>query len=91
MAVKFRVLERTDPFLQDYSHPPKEMQRRVDQAIRRLFVNLGHPSLRVRKMQGAPGIWEASVTDAYRMTFEIVEGGILRLRRVGTHDILKTP
>lgn len=91
MAVKFKGIERTDPFLQDYGKLPREIQSRVDKAIQMLFENLHHPSLRAKKIQGAYGIWEARVTDAYRLTFEIIEGGILRLRRAGPHDILKTP
>jgi len=91
MAVRFKGIERTDPFLQDYDDLPPLIQRRVEEAIQLLFENLRHPSLRVKKIQGALDIWEARVTDAYRMTFEIVEGGILRLRRVGTHNILKSP
>lgn len=91
MAVKFQGIERTEPFVQDYIHLPREIQRRVDRAIEQLFMNLRHPSLQAKKLKGASRIWEARVTDAYRMTFEIAEGGILRLRRVGTHDILKTP
>jgi mRNA-degrading endonuclease RelE of RelBE toxin-antitoxin system len=91
MVVKFKEIERTDPFLQDYDELPQETQSRVDKAIQLLFENLSHPSLHAKKIQGVSDIWEARVTDAYRLTFEIAEGGILRLRRVGTHDILKHP
>ena len=46
---------------------------------------------RLQKMQPiSRGIFEARVTRAYRMTFQ-VEGADLILRRVGTHDILRTP
>lgn len=91
MAVRFQGIERTDPFASDYRRLPTTIQRRVEKAIRLLFNDLDHPSLRAKKIQGAEGIWEARVTAAYRMTFEIAEGGILRLRRVGTHEILTSP
>ncbi len=34
--------------------------------------------------------WEGRITKNYRFTFQI-EGEICILRRIGTHDILKTP
>jgi len=47
-----------------------------------------YPSLRTKKMRGSGEIWEASVTMAYRITFQWV-GKTLILRRIGTHDVLK--
>jgi mRNA interferase RelE/StbE len=87
----FRYIDRTDSFLKDYGNLPKDIQERVEKAISLLVDNLRHPSLRARKIQSAKGIWEASVTMSYRMTFKILKEGILQLRRVGTHDILKIP
>lgn len=53
----------------------------------------GHPSLRVRRMRGYPRVWELSVSQNYRITFEWsqTETGerTAILRRVGIHDILK--
>jgi len=47
-----------------------------------------HPSLRVKKMEGAKHVWEMSVTRNYRITFQR-EGNIVLLRNIGTHDMLK--
>ena len=47
-----------------------------------------HPSLRVKKMVGTPGIWEMRVTKDYRITFQR-DGNVVLLRNIGTHDILK--
>jgi len=91
MAVRSQGIERTDPFASDYRALPSEVRRRIDKAIRLLFNDLNHPSLRAKKIQGAAGIWEARGSDAYRLTFEIAKGGMLRLRRVGTHDVLTSP
>jgi len=55
----------------------------------RLVQNPSYPSLRVKKMQGLDDVWEASVTMSYRITFQRA-GDTLILRRIGTHDILKT-
>jgi mRNA-degrading endonuclease YafQ of YafQ-DinJ toxin-antitoxin module len=40
-------------------------------------------------MKGLEGIWEASVSMSYRITYELA-GDTLILRRIGTHGILKT-
>ncbi|MBI4025676.1 MAG: hypothetical protein HY360_11900, partial [Verrucomicrobia bacterium] len=51
-----------------------------------LFVaNPRYPSLHVKKMEGAPDIWELRVSIHYRITFQFVQEGVL-LRRVGTLD-----
>lgn len=46
--------------------------------------------LRVKKMQGHKGIWEASVDMSNRITFEYGNDEII-LRANCNHDILKTP
>jgi len=83
--VKFCVL-RT--FQDDYRKLPVEIQNRFDKAIRLFAANLRHPSLRVKKMKGTAGIWEASVTIAYRFTFNW-EADVVTLRRIGTDSILE--
>lgn len=83
-------IERTDSFKKDYQGLSEEIRERVEKAIQLLLTNPRYPSLRTKKVQGTRGIREASVTLKYRMTFEREEQ-VLRLRRVGTHDILKTP
>ncbi len=55
-----------------------------------LLENPRHPSLRIKKMEDPRQIWEASITKSYRFTFQIQRDTYL-LRRIGTHDILKTP
>ena len=49
-----------------------------------------HPSLRVKRIKGNDVLWELSITMNYRLTFE-VQGEWVILRRIGTHDILRTP
>ena len=77
-------------FLRDYQSLPAEIQRRVDKQIRLLLENPRHQSLRARKMEGYPGIYEARITQHYRLTYTIA-GDTCHLRRIGTHDVLKTP
>jgi mRNA interferase RelE/StbE len=77
-------------FLRDYDQLDAQLQRRVDQQIALLLRNPRHPSLRVHKMEGYTEIYEARVTKGYRLTFQLRDDTCI-LRRIGTHDILKTP
>lgn len=80
----------TERFRRDYLRLPSHLQDQTDQKLQLLLGNPRHPSLRVRKMQGVPKVWELRVTEGYRLTFQIEGDGYL-LRRVGTHDILRIP
>ena len=80
----------TKPFKRDYQGLPKNIQKQIDEQITRLLDNPKHPSLRIKKMEGRQSIWEARITEGYRMTFQ-VDGDTYLLRRAGTHDILKRP
>lgn len=84
------LLVRTERFRKDYRRVPPEIRERVAKALEQFVSNPRHLSLRVKKMEDAPGIWELRVSDNYRITFQFLEGGAL-LRRLGTHDILRHP
>lgn len=81
----FRVLST---FQRDFNSLPRKIQKQFEKAIRLFEENPRHPALRVKKMEGTGGIWEARVTQSYRFTFNW-ESGVVTLRRIGTHDILK--
>jgi len=84
-------LSFSKPFARDYRALPKEIRTAVDEALRRLLDDPRHPSLRVKKMQPrARGIFEGRVSRGYRFTFE-VQGDVYLLRRVGAHDVLRSP
>ena len=83
-------LLRTERFQKDFRGLPGDVQERAVKALALLAANRRHPSLQVKKMEGAPGVWELRVSDNDRMTFHVVEEGVL-LRRIGTHDILRRP
>jgi len=72
-------------FLRGYRKLPEQIRAATDRKLLLLEQNPGHPSLRVKKVTGTAGIWEASVTMKYRMTFEIHEERIV-LRVIGEHD-----
>jgi hypothetical protein len=55
-----------------------------------------HPSLRIRKMQGRPGIWEGHVTLQYVFTFHVEKDPdtsetIYVFRNIGSHEIYRNP
>jgi hypothetical protein len=57
----------------------------TDRKLLLLEQNPGHPSLRIKKVAGTAGIWEASITMKYRVTFEMHRDRIV-LRVIGEHD-----
>lgn len=83
-------LVTTQPFEKDYTALPRDIQEQIDKKLTLFVRDPRHPSLRVKKMEGFSGIWEGSVTKGYRFTFQI-ERETYILRRIGTHDILRTP
>lgn len=78
----------TQTFYRDLLCLPAGIQERVWKAIDILSGDPHHPSLRVKKLKGTEGIWEARISRGYRLTFEM-KGDTYILRRVGTHGILK--
>jgi len=81
---------RTERFQKDARRLPAEVLERLGPALERLVGNPRHPSLRVKKMEGAADIWELRVSNNYRVTFQYCEGGVI-LRCVGTHHTLRHP
>lgn len=80
----------TEPFKKDYKRLPSEVQERAVQTLRKFSENSRHPSLHIKKMEGAKDVWELRVSDNYRVTFQFVQTGVL-LRRIETHNILRQP
>ena len=64
---------------------PAEIKKSLKAKLELMAENPRHPSLRVKKMQGQEGIFEASVHMGIRMTWQYTEDGIL-LRNIGEHD-----
>ncbi len=90
----------TEPFWKAYAQLPPRVKEQARQAFR-LFQQGAenppfHPSLRIRKMQGHPNIWEGHITLEYVFTFHIEEDPdtgetIYVFRNIGTHDIYRRP
>lgn len=83
-------LEFATSFEPDYRSLPRQLQATLEKKLGMLLVNSRHPSLRVKKMEGFAGIFEARFSKGYRFTFQKVEYGYF-IRRAGSHDILRNP
>ena len=83
------ILERTERFKRDFQSLPDPIRRRTEKQLTLLLQNPRHPSLRIKKLEGTSDIWEGRITRKYRFTFQMLEDRCI-LRRVGSHDILKT-
>ena len=83
-------IQTTKPFDRDYDSLPQGLKQRTNKQFTLLLENPRHPSLRIKKIKGHPTMWEGRITESYRFTFQIV-GETYLLRRIGTHEILRTP
>jgi len=93
--------QRTPRFDADYDRLTPDQRQRFLVAIRRFVKDLNagrtpRPGLRVKTVQGEPGVLELTFSPNGRATFEF--GAELRpgqrhviWRRVGTHDVLDQP
>lgn len=87
---RIKRIDLTRPYEKAFARLPKNIRETTYEKLELFQENPFHPSLRVKRIQGTKTIWEMSVNMNYRITFEFLEEGVL-LRKIGTHDILKTP
>jgi hypothetical protein len=87
-------------FWEAYAVLPSEVKQQAREAFRRFQEGAEHPpfhpSLRIRRMQGHPGIWEGHITLQYVFTFHIEQDSasgelIYVFRNIGTHEIYRRP
>ena len=85
-------IRRTERFKEAFKKLDFKLRKKVEKALRLFCQNPYHPSLHTKKMQGVDNIWEVRVDIHYRFTFDLIEGGIYRLRNLDNHDeCLKNP
>ena len=65
------------------------MQEAIAECIQRLSEDPTHPGLNVHRVQGAPGVWEAYIDQANRLTFHYDDDGRIVLRNHCNHSIVK--
>jgi mRNA-degrading endonuclease YafQ of YafQ-DinJ toxin-antitoxin module len=89
-----RVLRPLKRFYKDLSSLPNDLQDKVWEKLALFVEDPQHPSLGVHKIKGTENIWELSVTRSVRITYtpEYTKNEVVyHLRRVGFHDILRSP
>jgi hypothetical protein len=96
------TFERLARFDREFRRMPRELQRAFLAALP-LFIDALRakppafpPSLRVKRVQGADGVWEMTFASDGRATFAYGDERIageshVIWRRVGTHDVLSEP
>ena len=84
-------IARTARFKRAYRRLNQRQRRVVEKTLSFLVNNIRHPSLRVKKIEGTKGIWEARASKSIRLSFEFRDDTLI-LRNVGDHDeVLKGP
>ena len=88
-------IERTEQFVRDYRGLAPVDRQRIDRALRRFLADPSLPGLRFGKLAGrqdAEGhdIWYFRASQSLRLTCAR-SGDRVILRRVGHHDIERTP
>ena len=76
---------RTERFRRGYKKLMPQEEEQAKLAILPQAENPQHPSLQVKKMLGAGGLWEARYSRGGRMTFAM-DGEAVMLRNIGEHD-----
>jgi mRNA interferase RelE/StbE len=74
-------------FKKQYNALPHEIRQAFNEKLVLFLADMHHPSLRVKKIQGAQNRREGFVTMKYRFTFHFDEDRVV-FRTIGTHDIL---
>lgn len=78
-------IARTVRFKKAWKELDEDEKELARKAITNLANDMRYPALRVKKIQGAKGIWEARASRSLRITFQVV-GDLVILRNIGHHD-----
>lgn len=78
-------IARTENFKTAWRRLAEKDKRSARKAIENLIVNMDYPSLRVKRIKGTNGIWEARASRTLRITFQL-DSDIITLRNIGHHD-----
>lgn len=83
-------LQRSARFTKQFQRLSKDdprLLRQVEKTIQYLLrFPPAHPALRMKRIQGTPGIYECSVNMDIRVTFEFLDPETILLRNIDHHD-----
>lgn len=68
-----------------YKDLPRHIKNKADRQFKRILLDFKYPSLRVKKMKGYQGIFEARIDRNYRFAFSL-HGVIIYIHTLGLHD-----
>ncbi len=77
-------------FKRELTKKPPALAGAITECVVRLGENTLHPSLQTHPVRGNPGVFEAYVDKANRITFHYSDGKIV-LRKHCNHSILRRP
>jgi mRNA-degrading endonuclease RelE of RelBE toxin-antitoxin system len=60
-------------FDRDFNQLPTDIKKQADKQLKMLVQNLRYPSLRAKKYDESRDIWQARITDNYRLYFKIID------------------
>ena len=81
-------VEVTEKFRRVARKKELPLRRAIARCVELLADNPRHPGLEAHPVQGAPGVWEAYVDRANRVTFHY-DGQRIVMRNNCNHDIIK--
>ena len=76
----------TARFKRDYRKAATDVQERTDKALKFLLSDLQHPSLRAKIVDERRRIWQARVSDSWRIQFQIADDSLLVLQLFSHKD-----
>jgi hypothetical protein len=77
-------------FKRELERKPAGLQAAILECVQRLGENTRHPGLQTHPVRGNPGVFEAYVDMANRVTFHY-EGAAIIMRKHCNHSILRRP
>lgn len=83
-------IEATQTFIKLYKKLPQDLKEKTKKALELLQSNPAHPSLGHKKLTSQEDIFEIRISKNYRITYQRI-GDIAYLRKIGTHNLLRTP
>ena len=67
----------TNRFRRAYKSLSVEERKRIQKALHLMSKDLRHPGLRIKRIRGTHGIWEARASRSLRITFEVDKNEIV--------------
>lgn len=75
-------------FARNYKKLPSTIKEAAKKREKLFRKNMKHPLLETHKLKGImDGLWAFSITNKYRIVFEIIDNNTIHFHNVGDHTI----